>query len=486
MWTGAESPAWRWLAATIVAAVIAVAAATALLLILPLSSATAAGKAPRDRMIYDGSVSYTVTRRYSSTGDSTLNATVTQTVYFEWHLEWDPDPQDPNHLTFLLNSRTSRIAGSATSTSSDPNGGPSCSAPITVQNLADIQQMVVMRYTGGRERLAINMPLDQVGTCFGGALSDYVAFPATAFHSTPTFDVNELARGADIRFTSRTPLSENLTPPGGPDDTASGTATGAFTYGPAFDYVALGDSFAAGDGVAPPFAADGAACHRASGAYPLLYDPDAGFFACSGAQISDILADSIHGEPPQIDHVSSFTRLVTVSIGGNDAELFGALEKCVTFGFIGTRCKNRFGIGPAIAASIRSLPARLASLLALLRARAAPNARIALVGYPNPLPATEPGECKRLEIPNTRGIVKLPDVDIEWFHEQIDDVNAALKHAAEAHHGIYVAPFTGHDVCGEHPWFNRLSRSFHALHPNGAGTAAMATEVRAALGPGPS
>ncbi len=465
-------------------AAIGVAAAIAALA-LPLSSASAAKKAPPDRMSYDGSVSYTVTRQYSSTGGQTLDATVTQTVHIEWHLEWDPDPKDPNHLSFRLNPRTSRIAGSATSRSSDPNG-PNCSAPITVQNLSEIQLMVVMRDTGGHERLAINMPLNQVGTCFGGALSDYTDFPATAFHSTPSFDVNQLGHGADVRFVSQTPLREDSFPPGGPHDIASGTATGTFTYGPSFDYVALGDSFAAGDGVAPPFAPGGAACHRATGAYPLLYAPDAGFFACSGAQISDITAQSVHGEPPQIDHVSSFTRLVTVSIGGNDAELFGALDKCVTFGISGGRCRNKFGIGDSIDASIAALPNRLRTLLVLIRARAAPRARIALVGYPNPLPATEPANCKLLEVSNTRGFAKLPAADVVWFHGLIERVNAALKAAAEGQHAIYVAPFSGHDVCGSDPWFNRLSRGFHALHPNAAGTAAIARELRSALGPPPS
>ena len=87
-------------------------------------------------------------------------------------------------------------------------------------------------------------------------------------------------------------------------------------------YVALGDSFSAGDGGSPPFVPGGRACHRAPAAYPLLYDPTAEFWACSGAQVSDILASPFKGDPPQVTHVVPGTSMISVTIGGNDIEIF--------------------------------------------------------------------------------------------------------------------------------------------------------------------
>jgi PKD repeat protein/flagellar hook assembly protein FlgD len=105
-------------------------------------------------------------------------------------------------------------------------------------------------------------------------------------------------------------------------------------------YVALGDSFSAGEGL-PAFepATDTADnnCHRSYGSYSRQLAQDASqletmhpatFQACSGAIVNDYRVSNPGnaGEPPQGDHVSEFTDRVTLTMGGNDVG-FAALAK---------------------------------------------------------------------------------------------------------------------------------------------------------------
>jgi hypothetical protein len=103
-------------------------------------------------------------------------------------------------------------------------------------------------------------------------------------------------------------------------------------------YVALGDSYSSGEGN-PPFLAgtDGAGdfCHRSSQAYPEVLGAQIGtsplFYACSGAKTSDITSTSLYGEDPQITRkgVDPSAALVTMTIGGNDANFSNVLAACI-------------------------------------------------------------------------------------------------------------------------------------------------------------
>jgi hypothetical protein len=90
-------------------------------------------------------------------------------------------------------------------------------------------------------------------------------------------------------------------------------------------YVALGDSFSAGEGV-PPYEPGTATlrdhCHRSTRAYSRLIALPGirflrSFYACSGARAPDVLSRSRYGEVPQVDHPRLHrAQLVTISIGG--------------------------------------------------------------------------------------------------------------------------------------------------------------------------
>jgi hypothetical protein len=119
------------------------------------------------------------------------------------------------------------------------------------------------------------------------------------------------------------------------------------------NYVALGDSYSSGEGVPPFFAGtDGPSdfCHRSPLAYSQVlgtrYRMTPKFYACSGAETTDITNEIQYTEPAQItrDGVDGTADLLTITIGGNDAGFADVLKAC-----IGQKLKADFinaAIGP--------------------------------------------------------------------------------------------------------------------------------------------
>jgi hypothetical protein len=111
-------------------------------------------------------------------------------------------------------------------------------------------------------------------------------------------------------------------------------------------YVAMGDSYASGEGLQSnattyisPSNNDG--CHRSVTAYPVLVAANlnvdlgqfetygsGGFVACSGATSKDLLKGE-NGEPAQLSALSSATRWVTVTAGGDDLHFVNVLLACL-------------------------------------------------------------------------------------------------------------------------------------------------------------
>src|SRR5881227_1384907 len=91
-------------------------------------------------------------------------------------------------------------------------------------------------------------------------------------------------------------------------------------------YVALGDSYSAASGVLPPDPAAPPECLRSLVNYPHVIASHIGAqltdVTCGGAQSSHFFTSQYQGVPPQLDALSKGTRLVTMTIGGNDSNLF--------------------------------------------------------------------------------------------------------------------------------------------------------------------
>src|SRR3954469_4529470 len=94
-------------------------------------------------------------------------------------------------------------------------------------------------------------------------------------------------------------------------------------------YAAIGSSFAAGPGIPSPQPSSPAGCARSTNNYPSVLARELGVglidATCSGPTPANVVTTPQSGQPPQADQVTAGTRLVTVTIGGNDVDYLGSL-----------------------------------------------------------------------------------------------------------------------------------------------------------------
>ncbi|WP_295660160.1 SGNH/GDSL hydrolase family protein [uncultured Nocardioides sp.] len=220
------------------------------------------------------------------------------------------------------------------------------------------------------------------------------------------------------------------------------------------EYVALGDSYSSGTGTRS-YLADGSSCQRSTSAYPALLAASRGwtlnFRACSGARIPDVRGT-------QLSALTSTTRYVTISVGGNDAGFADVLTECALPGWMSS-CHR--AVDRAQAFINGPLPGRLAGLYASIRSRA-PYARVVVVGYPrifmgedcNAATFFSPAEQSRL-------------------NQTADLMNARTATQAATAGFRFADPtsaFLGHAVCDRAEWINGLSWPVtESYHPSVAG-----------------
>jgi lysophospholipase L1-like esterase len=213
-------------------------------------------------------------------------------------------------------------------------------------------------------------------------------------------------------------------------------------------YVALGDSYTSGPGI-PVQRPDSGLCGRSDRNYPSLLATairPAAFkdVSCSGA-ITDNMTQSQFGAPPQFDALDSNTRLVTLGIGGNDADFVGTTTTCLFLGLLnpqGAPCKERFTAGGTdqLLARINQVAPKIDAVLQGIKARA-PQARVLLVGYPDLLPDAK-SKCT-VDISIGAG-------DFPYLYSINKAMNQMLATRAAANRVEYVDTFTssiGHDGC---------------------------------------
>lgn len=289
-------------------------------------------------------------------------------------------------------------------------------------------------------------------------------------------------------------------------------------------YVALGDSYSAGEGVDPYFR-DGYddndeptdnRCHRSTRAYaeqvvlpgyaadePLYRiasgsgAPGTGdntnkfgseknvrrfgdvawdFWACAGATTTNVLPVSQGGtiqDPqegfrdalPQIDNpsINYGTDLVTITIGGNDAGFAEALKHCGApwpVGALGECDTPEYR--SEIETDIDAIKAKLVQVYRAIRAKTF-NARILALGYPQLFPQHEDDQ-------NCAALVAYKG-EQDFLREMTTRLNTRVREAAEEagveFRGV-LNEFEGHEVCGfaEDDWIN--GPSFTGLPRNPA------------------
>lgn len=261
---------------------------------------------------------------------------------------------------------------------------------------------------------------------------------------------------------------------------------------PGAPYVALGSSYAAGAGVGPADPTDiGSLCGRTLTAYPNLVAKALNLTltnaTCGGATTENITTSPqkvrTHSISLQIDAVTAETRLVTITIGGNDVNYVGNLiaESCLAdlatdpSSPTANIVKQYGACTPLPDETVRNALAQMESKLTTMTKQVqakAPQARIVLVDYPAVLPQNgEP--CSVIPIPRDRQ---------KFLLEVARGLSLSTKHAAQSTGADYVAASQDsrhHDACSADPWMTGyvFAPGSAPMHPNETGHAAVADAI---------
>lgn len=253
-------------------------------------------------------------------------------------------------------------------------------------------------------------------------------------------------------------------------------------------YVALGDSYSSAAGVAPFVATAPLTCSRST----LNYAHDISAVTkpssftdvtCSGAKTSDFFSSQAAGVAPQLDAVTKDTRLVTMTIGGNDEDVFmDSFVGCATISatdILGNPCQQKYGTTFTDEITSQTYPHLVAALNAVRKK--APAATVVILGYPRILPDTGELSCYP-SMPIAMG-------DVPWLDHEEDVLNAVVRRAAARTGARFVdmsASSVGHDACEPigRRWIEPAVAPINAypVHPNATGEAAMATQTLLQLG----
>ncbi len=263
------------------------------------------------------------------------------------------------------------------------------------------------------------------------------------------------------------------------------------------NYLALGDSYSAGEGNHPfdpgtETGPNGNGCHRSPYAYSQLLrfqgSPRIEFVACSGAIARDITVGyRVNTEvsvAPQIDGlVHPEVGLVTLTISGNDVEWPSIVVACFLHPgcMSGTYTPKGLGRDPTPqppaseladwAASVaQTVGTKLSAVFPMLR-RDYPNARIVVIGYPHLFPDANPPL-----VPNDcASFLRRYGRDVR---DQLDDLTDSfddLVYEEAVKAGIeFISPvvaWTGHEPCGAAGQYtNSIKPVFDLPHPVDGGS----------------
>lgn len=256
--------------------------------------------------------------------------------------------------------------------------------------------------------------------------------------------------------------------------TATGVAAGPAGAESELDYVALGDSSAAGP-LIPSQAFS--PCLRSTRNWPNVVAGKLGAnltdVSCSGAVTEDMTGKQFGFVAPQFDALKPDTDLVTIAIGANDLSLGTVVPSCFL------PCKDRLTAGGVdqLAQRIAEAAPKVGAVLDGIHERS-PDARVVVVGY-----ATywKKGGCFPLD--------PIRAADADYLQSSWDKLHAMLREQAAAHDAEYVdirTPSASHGVCASYgqKWMEGAIPTSPAApyHPNAAGMANSGATIAAAIG----
>ena len=258
---------------------------------------------------------------------------------------------------------------------------------------------------------------------------------------------------------------------------------------PGARYVAMGSSFAAGPGLTTSADTPPNRCGRSSDNYAHQLARKRGLtlvdVSCSGAMTANVLRRWA-GLPPQIDALTPDTRLVTVTIGGNDLGYVASLYTASCVG-AGDGPRPKFcGAGLAKAEPVTAptpqawvkVETALEQIAQGVREKS-PNARLVFVDYLTVLPDRK--LCAQTPLSEPEAAI------LRQTAQRLAQITAAVA----ARTGAQVLKASdlsrGHDACAKAPWVTGFvpppgQTAFVAYHPNLAGMTAVAAALDRELG----
>jgi lysophospholipase L1-like esterase len=271
--------------------------------------------------------------------------------------------------------------------------------------------------------------------------------------------------------------------------------TGAFGTGlqpPVIRYAALGDSYSSGTG-APPYFHE--LCRRAPATYSsLMTGAGAGGLpvdqpasaACHGGVIDHLYVSQHAGVPPQLDAVRPNTRLVTLTIGGNDLGFSARLTGC----YLSPDCTG--GGGPLLTPQqLFETQVRLTALYRQIRAEMRSDGKLMVMSYPAVLPnPDDPADAQPTQERCSEVFFNLNATERRSIYQATAQVDRMIRDAVIAtgdSRVMYVNGldlFRGHRICSGADWANGVvSPLSDSFHPNAAGYRAMANQLISLLNP---
>jgi GDSL-like Lipase/Acylhydrolase family len=252
----------------------------------------------------------------------------------------------------------------------------------------------------------------------------------------------------------------------------------------AANYVALGDSYAAGPVIPNQIAPFG--CLKSDHNYTHLAAPSIGLplrdATCSGATTADMTSPQeteLGPVPPQFESLDGETSDVSLTIGGNDIGFAEIALSCVTVNPFSTPCKDKYDSGghDQIAERIAATAPKVAAVLQGIHERS-PAARVFVIDYAAIFPETGFGCWPQMPI----GFG-----DVPYLRAKEKELNAMLASEAAEHGATLVNWYNasiGHDACKSSSvrWVEPVVPTNPAapIHPNQRGMEGAAAILAAA------
>lgn len=261
-------------------------------------------------------------------------------------------------------------------------------------------------------------------------------------------------------------------------------------------YVAMGDSFSSGEGnpsfeVGTNTAAN--KCHRSPYAYARLLSKDpalnlgtTAFVACSGATTENIVRGQ-YNEKAQTNALSKDTKVVTITIGGNDVG-FGDFATACTTG----PCDYSTKAYSEIRRKINyELPEKLTRVFSAIDSKTSVATKVYVIGYPHIAPSKMPtSACWPLNGGFDR---KDPATgDGAAVRNVVNELNQMIQKKVESYKSTKFSfvnvnksgsPFEGHDWCKTDRYFQLIAVNSvpYSFHPNIKGHEAYRDIVKGAM-----